>query len=204
MLAIAGGKGGCGKTTTAVGLARALADRGATPVVIDADRDMPSVPAVAGREPDTVVGETHPSAVRSLAPSRDVVLVGCAGASVADLSETLSTFAADDGPVLVDCPAGAGPDAARPLRHADRTLVVSTPGRASLTDATKTVEMARAVGTTVVGSLVVESDGSVDPRPLLDCPTLGHVPRVDGDPLSDRRVQGSHADIIVKSLWQNI
>jgi septum site-determining protein MinD len=48
MLVIAGGKGGCGKTTTALGLAAVLAERGAPAVVADADRDMPDLHALAG------------------------------------------------------------------------------------------------------------------------------------------------------------
>ncbi|MCO8268775.1 CDP-4-keto-6-deoxy-D-glucose-3-dehydrase, partial [Haloferax sp. AB510] len=45
MLAIAGGKGGSGKTTTTLGLASALDG----PVLaVDADRDMPNLHAMAG------------------------------------------------------------------------------------------------------------------------------------------------------------
>ncbi|POG57234.1 nucleotide-binding protein, partial [Haloferax marisrubri] len=47
MLAIAGGKGGSGKTTTTLGLASALDG----PVLaVDADRDMPNLHAMAGVE----------------------------------------------------------------------------------------------------------------------------------------------------------
>ncbi|MFW6000490.1 MAG: AAA family ATPase, partial [Halorubrum sp.] len=39
MIAVAGGKGGSGKTTTTLGLARALSRRGAPVVAADADWD---------------------------------------------------------------------------------------------------------------------------------------------------------------------
>lgn len=46
MLAIAGGKGGCGKTTTALGLGAALPGQ---PVVVDADWDLPNLHRLAAR-----------------------------------------------------------------------------------------------------------------------------------------------------------
>src|SRR6056297_615748 len=61
MLAIAGGKGGCGKTTTAVGLARAFASLGADPLVVDADLDMPDLHHRTGvdREPGIAAAVEH-------------------------------------------------------------------------------------------------------------------------------------------------
>ncbi|MFW5937921.1 MAG: P-loop NTPase, partial [Halanaeroarchaeum sp.] len=47
MLAIAGGKGGVGKTTTALGVGVALATRRRDPVVVDADADLPNLHLVA-------------------------------------------------------------------------------------------------------------------------------------------------------------
>ena len=47
MIAVTGGKGGSGKTTTTVGLTRALARRGASVVAVDADWDLPNLAAVA-------------------------------------------------------------------------------------------------------------------------------------------------------------
>src|SRR6056297_3035727 len=48
MLAIAGGKGGSGKTTTALGLAAILQDRGREPLIVDCDCDMPDLHHQAG------------------------------------------------------------------------------------------------------------------------------------------------------------
>lgn len=47
MIAVAGGKGGSGKTTTTVGLARALSRRGAAVVAADADCELPNLTALA-------------------------------------------------------------------------------------------------------------------------------------------------------------
>ncbi|MDZ5813368.1 P-loop NTPase, partial [Halorubrum sp. AD140] len=47
MIAVAGGKGGSGKTTTTLGLARALSRRGAPVVAADADWDLPNLARLA-------------------------------------------------------------------------------------------------------------------------------------------------------------
>ncbi|MFB6218937.1 MAG: AAA family ATPase, partial [Halobacteriaceae archaeon] len=48
MLAVCGGKGGVGRTTTAVGLGAALAGHHRATLVVDADADMPDLHALAG------------------------------------------------------------------------------------------------------------------------------------------------------------
>src|SRR6056297_786250 len=48
MLAVAGGKGGAGKTTTTLGLAAALGRQRRRVVAVDADREMPDLHAMAG------------------------------------------------------------------------------------------------------------------------------------------------------------
>ncbi|WP_423997209.1 MinD/ParA family ATP-binding protein [Halorubrum trapanicum] len=71
MIAVAGGKGGSGKTTTTLGLARALSRRGAPVVAADADWDLPNLarlaaetrsegPTEAGAEGPTEAGAEGP------------------------------------------------------------------------------------------------------------------------------------------------
>src|SRR6056297_764198 len=48
MLAVAGGKGGAGKTTTTLGLAAALGRQRRGVLAVDADREMPDLHAMAG------------------------------------------------------------------------------------------------------------------------------------------------------------
>jgi septum site-determining protein MinD len=146
VLAIAGGKGGSGKTTTALGVAGALVRRRRRPLVVDCDLDAPNLHLRAGVDRDPGVEAPTPEAAAQAAavlPGVDVLPTGDADGD--DLAAALDALP-DDRPVVLDCPAGASEAAARPLRAADATVVVATRGRESVEDAVKTAAMARAVG----------------------------------------------------------
>lgn len=146
MLAIAGGKGGSGKTTTALGVAGALARRRRRPLVVDCDLDAPNLHLRAGVDRDPGVDAPSPGAAAQQAavlPGVDVLPAGDADGD--DLAAALDALPTDR-PVVLDCPAGASEPAARPLRAANATIVVTTRGRESVEDAVKTAAMARAVG----------------------------------------------------------
>lgn len=203
MLAIAGGKGGCGKTTTACAIAGTLAAWGQAPVVVDADVAMPDLarrvqaghgPGIdalaAGRPVGSVVQTDHELS------GVGVVASGAPGS----LDPALQALRTVTGPILVDCPGGAGPDVAAPLSACDRALVVSTDTRASLEDATKTAAMARELDARVAGLALRETDctgvgvagGADRVRRRLDVPwvvTVGRLPDPDtGDPPSAARL----------------
>ena len=189
MFAIAGGKGGSGKTTTALGLARAV---DAPTHAVDADCDLPNLHALAGvpRDPPGD-GAGHPD------PGGDSeTYVVPAPADAADgLGDRLRRLRDDDTRrAVVDCPAGAGPDATVPLRVADRVLVVSTACVAGLRDTAKTAAMARAVGTPVVGCVVTRArvvPPGVDD--LLGCPVVATVPEATGaEPLAEPAVRRAY------------
>lgn len=201
MLAIAGGKGGTGKTTTALGLSTVIAaarERPADPsrsagrgvLVVDADVDVPDLHAMAGvaREP-TVLDDPDGLPV----PGRPGVRVAPAPppAATSAFRDRLRALAAPDdravrdrpirgrrprdrptrGRVLVDAPCGAGPDAALPMAVADATLLVTRPTVPAVRDTAKTAAMARALDTPVAAVAVVQSPASRPPP----------VPRGAGD-----------------------
>ncbi|MCD2203604.1 MinD/ParA family ATP-binding protein [Halobacterium sp. KA-6] len=149
MLAVAGGKGGSGKTTTALGLASALVERRRRPLVVDCDLDAPNLHLRAGVPRDPDVDAANPTATAhesTTVPGVDVLPVGDADED--DLATTLDALP-ESRPTILDCPAGASEAAVRPLRAADSCVVVATDSREGIEDAVKTAAMARAVGTPV-------------------------------------------------------
>jgi septum site-determining protein MinD len=143
ILAVAGGKGGVGKSTVAFSLA------GATDaVLVDADLGMADLPT--GRGPDlhdVLAGRAAPAeAVRggpvSLVPCGRS-LAGARAADVTRLAAAVGSLADEFGDVVVDCPAGLSADVGVPLAVADACLLVASPHRFALSDAIRTRELAR-------------------------------------------------------------
>ncbi|EMA10296.1 septum site-determining protein MinD [Haloarcula vallismortis] len=199
MLAIAGGKGGCGKTTIALGVGQALGTPIRRSLVVDTDRDMPNLHRRAGVDPTPgiadITASAAPTAVaRHATAVENVDVLTCQDATEAAVDSAIGRLTRPDRPVVLDCPAGAGPDVARPLRAADRTVLVSLPTRQSLTDTAKTAAMARALDAPPVLTVLVGSDRSVDPSTLLCCPETIHVPSVS-KPLESDRARAKYVEI---------
>ena len=231
MLAVTGGKGGSGKTTTTLALAAALGRRRRSVLAVDADREMPDLHAMAGvecapgldavadgRDPREVAHSVPDSPGVSVLPSGDSSRVskrengetnatdgGSSAVARASRFAAFDRLAGRADAVLLDCPAGVGPDAAAPLRAADAALVVTTPEPACLRDAAKTAAMARELGTPVAGAVIsrvpdVAVKSSVTDRmaDLLDCSMAVAVPDVGrrGTPLDADAVRAATDEIV--------
>ncbi len=203
MLAVAGGKGGAGKTTTTLGLAAALGRQRRSVLAVDADREMPDLHAMAGlaRTPGLdAVAEEWPAELVAGRP--DPPLAGVeilpAGTGPPSAGSAAGRDAGSGGAtplarvrgvadaILVDCPAGAGPDAVAPLRVADAAVVVTTTEPDCLRDAAKTAAMARELDAPVAGAVVSRADRPpAGVEELLDCPLLGVVPEAGLDSRAD-------------------
>ncbi|WP_375140819.1 MinD/ParA family ATP-binding protein [Salinarchaeum laminariae] len=198
MIAIAGGKGGCGKTTTTLATARALGAGGVHVRAVDLDAGMPNLHRMADvdRDPSlTDLIETADGASEQ-APDepiqRDATGVEIVPAPRAledlDVPTALDAIQPEDGIALLDCPAGAGPAATAPLREADAAIVVTTNRRESTEDAEKTVRMARTLGVPVLGAIVTRTDDlPTAVRTTLAIDRAIAVPH-SGAPLEDDRV----------------
>lgn len=196
MLAVAGGKGGSGKTTTALGVAAALAQQRRRPLAVDCDVDTPNLHLRAGvqREPgldSTDPPEAHAQQATEL-PGVDVLPAG--DATDTELPLALDGLP-DDRPVVLDCPAGASEAATRPLRAADSCVVVATRGRESIEDAVKTASMARVVGTPVDAVAVTRSDSVPSGlRRAFGVPAVVPVQAVS-NPLHNERTLAAYAEL---------
>lgn len=160
MIAIAGAKGGCGKSTVTLGLAEAFARADTPALAIDADRQLPNLHVMAdiNREP-TVADLGRGADVRSIARQHPRtpnvgVLPAPTSSETFEYGSLGDALDADGIRVLLDCPSGAGPDVVDPLSQAEGVIVVTTDTGRSLTAAETTIEMARRLDVSVFGAVL--------------------------------------------------
>ncbi|MFB6077090.1 MAG: P-loop NTPase [Candidatus Nanohaloarchaea archaeon] len=175
------GKGGVGKTVSAVNLALALQDHGEETVCIDGDVNAPNIALQLGLEPDrTALSDPDVSLDSSL-------YVHDSGLLFVPSTHLLSDRAVDadrmrdlagrlHGTAVVDAPPGF----ARPTRElmaaVDEAVVVTTPERPAVRDAEKTLALLDRADVDVAGLLVIRADQGPDIDDRFDAPVLGRVP----------------------------
>ena len=154
ILAVAGGKGGVGKTTLAYNVAAAL-----NATVVDADLGMADLPGRRGPDLHDVLADR--ATITETVRNGPVDVVPCgrtlAGARACDLTrldDVLRRLERDRRTVVVDCPAGRRADAGVPLAVADACLVVVSPRSFALADAIRTRELARELGAGLVAGAI--------------------------------------------------
>ena len=166
--AVASAKGGVGKTTTAAGLATALAAAGESVVAVDGDVGSPALAATLGVEPgattlhDVLAGRAAPTTAVVDGPAGlrvvpgDPSLEAFAAADPAGLEAVVTAFE-DASSVVVDTSAGLTHATARVLALADETLLVTTSDPRSVTATETTRVLTTRLGGHVAGTVLVRA-----------------------------------------------
>jgi ATP-binding protein involved in chromosome partitioning len=186
VIAISSGKGGVGKSTTAVNLALALVAEGARVGLLDADIYGPSVPTMtglAGQRPESEDGKTmaplvnHGLQVMSIGflvePDQAVVWRGPMATQALDQLLRQTKWDALDY-LLIDMPPGTGDIALTLSQRVPLTgaVIVTTPQDIALLDAKKGLNMFEKVGVPILGL--------VENMAVYCCPNCGHTEHIFG------------------------
>jgi len=185
IVAVASGKGGVGKSTTAVNLALALAAEGASVGILDADIYGPSQPMMMGIEgrPESADGQTmEPMQNYGVQVMSIGFLVDAdnpmiwRGPMVTQALEQLlrQTNWSDLDYLIVDMPPGTGDIQLTLSQKVPLTgaIIVTTPQDIALLDAKKGLKMFEKVGVPILG--IVEN------MAVHVCPSCGHVEHIFG------------------------
>ncbi|QNK69011.1 iron-sulfur cluster carrier protein ApbC [Variovorax sp. PAMC26660] len=185
IIAVASGKGGVGKSTTAANLALALSAEGATVGLLDADIYGPSQPMMMGIEgrPDSADGKTmepmerHGVQVMSIGflVDQDQAMIWRGPMATQALEQLLrQTNWKDLDYLIVDMPPGTGDIQLTLSQRVPMTgaVIVTTPQDIALLDAKKGIKMFEKVGVPILG--IVEN------MAVHICSNCGHVEHIFG------------------------
>ena len=185
IVAVASGKGGVGKSTTAVNLALALAAEGASVGILDADIYGPSIPMMMGinGKPESADGKTmeplenYGVQVISIGflVAQDEAMIWRGPMATQALEQLLrQTNWRDLDYLIVDMPPGTGDIQLTLSQRVPMTgaVIVTTPQDIALLDAKKGIKMFQKVGVPILG--IVEN------MAVHVCSNCGHIEHIFG------------------------
>jgi cell division ATPase MinD len=193
VICITSGKGGVGKTTTAVSLAHLLGKEKNT-LLIDANLTTPNVnihlgaPILKKHLMHVLTDKAKPE--EAIYTHKSGLLVMPATASLHDLKfmdyETLKDLIFDlrtgHDIIVLDSAAGLGKEAISAMEASDEIIIVTNPELSAVVDAQKTIQVASEIGKLVLGVVVNKISGHrsemkiKEIENMLGFPVIGEVP----------------------------
>ncbi|MBI5871477.1 AAA family ATPase [archaeon] len=190
-ISLISGKGGVGKTTSAINLGAALNQAGRDVIVVDGNITTPNVglhvgvPVVPIHLHHVLQGKygikravyKHYSGMKIVPAS--IALSDLKIADASKMPKAIKSLNADF--VLIDSSAGLGLEAQAAINSSDEVLVITNPEMPALTDALKAIRIAEAKGKDVLGVVLARARGENDVpissiETLLEKPILGIIP----------------------------
>ena len=194
VIVITSGKGGVGKTTTAINLGAAINSFGRDVLIVDGNLTTPNVGIHFG-SPEVPVNLNHvlsgkAEVFESVYEHDSGLKIIPSSLSIKELKkikpEKLKDFKKDfiklADFVIVDSAAGLGNEAMGTISLADEIIIVTNPEMPAITDALKTLKLAQEMKKHVIGVIITKvrkDDIELQPdtvKEMLEVPILGMVP----------------------------
>jgi len=194
LIVITSGKGGVGKTTTAINLAAAINYFKKDVLIIDGNLTTPNVGLHLG-SPEVPVNLNHvllekADPIEAVYEHESGIKIVPSSLSIKELKkikpEKLKEFKNDFKKiaeyVIVDSAAGLGIEATHAIEMADEIIVVTNPELPAITDALKTVKLAEQMKRPILGIIVTRvKRNNIEMHPdnvkeMLEAPILGMIP----------------------------
>ncbi|MCK4647560.1 cell division ATPase MinD [Candidatus Pacearchaeota archaeon] len=194
IVVITSGKGGVGKTTTAINLAAAINHFGKDVLVIDGNLTTPNV-GIHLNSPEVPINLNH--VLMKKADPFEAVYEHESGLKIMPSSlslkelkkikpEKIKDFKEDfkkiSDYIIVDSAAGLGTEAMSVIDMADELIIVTNPEMPAITDALKTIKIAEEKNKSIIGIIITrvkQNDIEMQPeivKEMLETPILGMIP----------------------------
>lgn len=194
IIVIISGKGGVGKTTSAINLGAAINHFGKDVIVIDGNLSTPNVGIHLGSPEvpitlNQVISEKadlfeaiyeHESGLKIIPSSLSIKELK--RTKPERLKKFKKEFAKLAEYIIVDSAAGLGNEAISAIEIADELIIITNPEMPAITDALKTIKIAEEMKIPVMGTIVTrvkKNDFEMQPeivREMLEVPILGMIP----------------------------
>ena len=194
IIVITSGKGGVGKTTTAINLGAAINHFGKDVLVIDANLTTPNI-GIHLNSPEVPINLNH--VLEKKAYPFEAMYEHNSGMKIMPSSlsvkalkkikpEAIKNFKKDflklSDYVIVDSAAGLGSEAVEVMKMADDLILVTNPEMPAITDALKTIKLAEQMKKNVAGVIITrvrKNSSELQPevvKEMLEAPILGMIP----------------------------
>jgi len=191
---IISGKGGVGKTTSAINLGSSMNSLGKEVIIVDANITTPNLGLQLG---SPIVPITLNHVINNKAKVEEAIYEHESGTKILPASLSLSELKkinysrfpdiakrlrkiADI--VIVDAAAGLGEEAKTAIKSADEIIIITNPEMSSVTDALKTIKFSEQLKKPVLGCIITRYSGDKyemdleTVKDMLEVPLLGVVP----------------------------
>lgn len=194
IIVITSGKGGVGKTTTAINLGAAMNFFGKDVLVIDANLSTPNV-GIHLNSPEVPINLNHvllekAEPYEAVYEHQSGMKIMPSSLSIKELKkirpEKLKDFAKEfrkiSEYIIIDSAAGLGIEACSAIDLGDEIIIITNPEMPAITDALKTIKLAEQMKKNVRGVIMTrvrKDDIEMSPesvREMLDAPILGMIP----------------------------